>query len=90
MGKRQRIEPREPEGWEVHPDYRAEGLARLTPGVEVSVKGLGRCRYLRTVEAPAGTWVDLYWPRNGGIRSVTLDRLRTVHRSRKLKTKGGK
>lgn len=54
----------------------------MTPGVEVTVRGIGRCRVQRVVEESAGQvrWVDVTDPRNGGCRSVTPDRISRVHR----------
>lgn len=82
--RRPRIEYREPEGWEAFESFHQEGLARMERGSEVTVRGLGRCRFLRVVLAPSGAWADVAWPRTGAVRSVPLDRIRTVHRTRRL------
>lgn len=59
----------------------------MTPGVEVNVQGIGRCRYGDHHLNPDGSvaWVTVYERRNGGARSVTPDRVTAVHRTRRLR-----
>ena len=60
---------------------------QLRPGTEVTVRGIGRCRLRGPVVDDAGTLVhvDVYDPRNGGLRSVRPDRVVRVHRLTKLR-----
>lgn len=64
-----------------------DGRAALRPGVEVTIRGLGRCRYGSAELADDGTirWVNVYERRNGGCRSVAADRIATVHHKAKLR-----
>lgn len=60
---------------------------RLRPGVEVTVKGLGRCRYAGAKVNDDGVveWLNVHEARNGGMRSVVPERLRAIHRTEKLR-----
>lgn len=58
-----------------------DGLLLLTPDREVTVKGLGRCRYTGHVN-PDGS-LNVYTRR--GCRSVMPERVTTVHRTIKLR-----
>lgn len=60
---------------------------QLRPGVEVTVRGIGRCRVWRPVVDHNGrlSHVDVLDPRNGGCRSVRPDRVVRVHRLSKLR-----
>ena len=59
----------------------------LAPGTELTVRGLGRCRFSGAVlsDDNAVLWLDVYEPRCGAARSVTPDRVARVHRTRKLR-----
>lgn len=60
---------------------------QLRPGAEVTVRGIGRCRVRGPVLDDAGalSHVDVYDPRNGGLRSVLPERVLRVHRLSKLR-----
>lgn len=63
-------------------------LGRLDRGTEVTVRGVGRCRYLgarRDLASGEVSWIDVTDPRNGGTRSVAPDRLVRVHRKERLR-----
>lgn len=69
--------------WTISTEYRHNGRV-LTPGTEVSVRGMrGRYRFVKHVARPNGIeWVDL-WGGPGkeeSFRSVRPERIRTVHR----------
>lgn len=57
-------------------------------GTELKISGeSGRFRFLRHVQGgPNGGWIDVYGGRPGHetIRSFRLDRIKTVHRTRRM------
>lgn len=57
------------------------GHLSLTPGREVTVRGIGRCRYTGHLN-PDGS-IDVYGRQ--GCRSVMPERVTTVHRTIKLR-----
>lgn len=55
-----------------------------TPGTEVSVRGLGRCKFVALVTNPRNgqTWVDVMHHRQW--RSVSVERVTRVHHVAKI------
>ena len=84
---------RDPAGhWTIHTTVKLPGLAILSPGTELSISGeRGRVfRFLRYVETPRGSWIDVYGGTrdpNGerAIRSFTTDRIRQTYRKPQLR-----
>lgn len=60
---------------------RTPGNFPLRPGDEVTIKRLGRCRYQGHVNADGS--IDVFY--KGRYRSVSIDRVDTVHRKAKIK-----
>ena len=61
------------------------GLPPLTAGVEVTVAGIGRCRFVRAeVDAAGAVDVLEVFELGVGLRSVAVDRVREVHRGLRL------
>ena len=78
--------------WTIHTTVKLPGLAILSPGTELSISGeRGRVfRFLRYVETPRGSWIDVYGGTrdpNGerAIRSFTTDRIRQTYRKPQLR-----
>lgn len=64
-----------------------EGHFPLRPGDEVTVAGLGRCRYRGEVkydDAGAVAWLNVY-DKNKACRSILPAKITTVHRKEKLR-----
>lgn len=68
-------------------ELRLDGHVPLRPGRELTIRGLGRCRFgsARLDESGAVLWVDVFDRRNGGQHSVTVDRISAVHVKAKLR-----
>lgn len=76
-----------PEGWVRTEEVKLPGLAPLSPGVEVSIRGeRGRWVFHHLTEAPRGSWVTVTGGHYGHWRSFDPSRVKTVHRTRKLRT----
>lgn len=54
---------------------------------ELTIAGLGRCRFYRATVDHLGAVLelDVVDPRNGGIRTVVADRAVKIHRTEKLR-----
>lgn len=76
-----------PPGWSINNRAKLHGR-EVAEGDELTVRGIrGRVRFLRHVTTGAAEWVDVIAPLEGGWRSVRPERVRTVHRTRKLRRK---
>lgn len=62
---------------------RLPALGTLTPGDELDVTRLGRCRYVSAERTDDGEirWLNVTEARNGASRSITPDRVTDVHRA---------
>lgn len=66
---------------------RLEGRFPLRPGDEVTVTGLGRCRFrgeVRHTDQGEVAWLNVYDKRSA-CRSITPERITVVHRKEKLR-----
>lgn len=70
-------------------EVRLNGRA-VVPGQEITVRGMGRGRFVALVTNTARdvTWVNLV-DRRGGLRSCSVDAVTTVHRLARLRGSGG-
>ena len=78
-----------PLSWSVHEVWRIPGRMVLTSGREFTASGVrGRLRFRYTITTDAGEcWIEAF-DRDGRYRSLSPDRVRTVHRKPKLRPKG--
>lgn len=82
---------------EAHPDWTvSEEMTvngrKVEIGTEVSIKGEpGRFKFLQHVTTPSCEWVDVIGGRKGYVhqRSFRPDRVKTVHRLKKIRPKKG-
>ncbi len=75
-----------PEGWVRTTEIRLPGLAPLTAGAEVSIRDeRGRWIFLHHTTAPRGSWIDVYGGPYAQRRSFDPSRVKTVHRTKKLR-----
>jgi hypothetical protein len=75
--------------WTVSTTLHLPGRSLIEAGTEVSIRGeRGRFRFLRHVTTTTGPeWVDVYGGAKGHetLRSFRPERIRTVHRDRRLR-----
>lgn len=60
----------------------------VEPGTELTISGIpGRCRFVKHVKTGTTVWVDIVGGKKGApkMRSVTPDRIKTVHRINKTR-----
>lgn len=73
--------------WTISYDTRINGRL-IEVGTEMSIPGEGRFVFLKHVTTPTGVeWIDVYGGKKGHetLRSFRPDRIRTVHRDRRLR-----
>ena len=57
----------------------------VTPGIELSIRGeRGRFKFIKHVINSQHEWIDVLGT-NGQFRSFSIDRVKTVHRIKKLR-----
>lgn len=84
--------PPPPPGWSIATTVRLDGHPVLEPGVELTITRPGRhairCRFVRQVATDTGReWLDVFDGK--AVRSFPVDRVREVHRSRRMLDRGG-
>lgn len=74
--------------WRSADVYRANGR-EIVVGTELTISGAGRFRFLRYVVTVSGVeWIDVYGGKKGHetIRSFRPERIKTVHRNRRMRS----
>lgn len=74
-------------GWVIHWSLRANNR-EVVVGTELSLRGeSGRYRFMRFVVGPRSSWIDVYGGKSGHemVRSVRPERIKRVHRDRKMR-----
>lgn len=71
----------------VSDEVRLPGHRRLTAGDEFSVSGQGRFKFISLTETERDCWITCWGGKDGygAFRSFACERVRTVHRDRKLR-----
>ncbi len=82
--KKYKPKPGNPD-WQTLTEVAAPGGRYLRPGVEFRIRGeRGRFRFLSYTVTPTAAWIDCVGP-NRQYRAFRLDRVRTVHVTRRMR-----
>lgn len=83
--KKQKVESNYPPDWRVA-EYAYWNGRHIRPGTELSITGeRGRFRFVKFVETPTATWIDVIGGKHNLSRSFHPSRIKTVHRIKKTR-----
>lgn len=82
---KRKYKPQINHGWTISNTVVAPSGRHLTPGTELKIEGQrGRFRFRQYVDTGKAQWIDVF-DKDGRCRSFRLDRVRTVHRTTRLR-----